>query len=213
MSDLRLRELERQHRVVGGPAAEAALLRERLRLGVLAWERVQVAAWAGHPLCVELVAARGEPPVTPLVCARLAHDLGERRRWARLARRLGKRTVIGAGAAGLAAALEVGAGRNEQRSCARELDLLERWQAGGDERVRTKLVAALEALRTMRLAAQRPSWRALVELLEGATGQRPVYVARAAVAVGVAVTIAGARADRVQQAVAAALARGALDLA
>lgn len=65
----------------------------------------------------------------------------------------------------------------------------------------------------MRLAAQRPSWRALVELLEGATDQRPAHVARAAVAVCLAVTIAGSRADRVEAAVAKALARGALDLA
>lgn len=212
MSDLRLRDAERLYRTVGGAAAEAALLRERLRFGLLAWERVQVGAWAGHPTCVELVAERGDTPVTPLVCARLVHDLGERRRWSRLARRLGKRTVIGAGASGLTAALEVGVGRNERRGCARELDLLSCWVRGDDERLRARLVAGLEALRTVRLAAQRPSWRALVSLLDGAVSERAVFVPRAATAIGVAATIAGSRADVVEAAVGDALARGALAL-
>ena len=48
MSDQRLRELERSWRVGGAEEAEAALLRERLRLGVIGEPRLRLAAAIGH---------------------------------------------------------------------------------------------------------------------------------------------------------------------
>lgn len=61
MSDQRLRELERAWREHGTPEREGAWLRERIRAGLLARERVELAAWCGHPgarAALEAAAAR-----------------------------------------------------------------------------------------------------------------------------------------------------------
>lgn len=48
MTDVTLRELERQWRATGDPGLEARYLAERLRTGRLARERLELAAYAGH---------------------------------------------------------------------------------------------------------------------------------------------------------------------
>lgn len=48
MSDERLREMERRWQETGSVQDEAAYLKERVRAGELAWERLELAAYCGH---------------------------------------------------------------------------------------------------------------------------------------------------------------------
>jgi hypothetical protein len=48
MSDTRLRELERRWKETGSPDDEAAYLKERVRVGDLTQERLELAAYCGH---------------------------------------------------------------------------------------------------------------------------------------------------------------------
>lgn len=58
MSDRELRDLERRWRTTGDPGDEAALLRERVRLGDLTWDRLELAATVGHDGAARVVGAR-----------------------------------------------------------------------------------------------------------------------------------------------------------
>lgn len=69
MSDDALRELERRFRASGDPADEARWLAESVRAGRLARERVELAAFVGHPAAA-----------LALGCAPGSHDAGARAR-------------------------------------------------------------------------------------------------------------------------------------
>ena len=61
MTDASVRELERRWLTSGDLAHGVALLRERLRLGLLDPTRLELAAWLGHPVAKALLGA--EAPV------------------------------------------------------------------------------------------------------------------------------------------------------
>ena len=61
MSDQRLRELERLWRESGSPEAEADVLRERARAGMLSEDRLRLAAFLGH----EAARLAAQDPPTP----------------------------------------------------------------------------------------------------------------------------------------------------
>ncbi len=61
MSDERLRELERRWRETGFVEDEAAWLRERVRVGDLTQERLELAAFAGHNGAVRALTPQGPP--------------------------------------------------------------------------------------------------------------------------------------------------------
>lgn len=65
MSDTKLREAERQWRETGSAEDEAVYLRERMRAGGLAKQRVELAAWAGDPAARIVVGAREPWSVVP----------------------------------------------------------------------------------------------------------------------------------------------------
>lgn len=64
MSDEKLRELERRWRETGAAQDEAALLRERVRVGVLPRRQLELAAYLGHPAAQEALGPSvfSEPP-------------------------------------------------------------------------------------------------------------------------------------------------------
>jgi hypothetical protein len=193
MTDLRLRDAERRFRALGTIESEAALMQERLRLGLLPWIRVTVAAYAGHEPSRGLLAAAALP-APPVLRAGALIDRAEQRRWKRLVRHLSKVALVDAARAALTVALEVGVGRGEQRACACGLEAVRRWVADPDHDPRPAL-AVLDRLRQVRLAGRLPSWHALVSLLEAATTRDDDHVFRVASALAAAATIAAGRDD------------------
>lgn len=188
MTDLRLRDAERRFRALGTIESEAALVQERLRLGLLPWLRVTVAAYAGHEPSRELLATAGLP-VPPVLRAGALIDRAEQRRWKKLVRHLSKVALVDAARAALAAALEVGVGRGEQRACADALEAVRRWVAApGHDPV--PVLVVLDRLRQVRLAGRLPSWHALVSLLEAAATRDVDYVFRVASVLAAAAAIA-----------------------
>lgn len=211
MTDLRLRDAERRFRALGTIESEAALVQERLRLGLLPWIRVTAAAYAGHEPSRELLAAAGLP-VPPVLRAAALTERAERRRWKKLVRHLSKVALVDAARAALAIALEVGVGRGEQRACADGLAAVKRWCADADRDPGPVLVA-LDHLRQVRLAGRLPSWHALVSLLEAAATRDVDYGFRVASVIAAAAAIAAGRDDgEVERVVRRVLVRDALGL-
>ena len=66
MSDSKLRELERRWRETGSVEDEAAYLRERVRVGDLTQERLELAAYCGHEGARRAVAQAPYPPKDPV---------------------------------------------------------------------------------------------------------------------------------------------------
>ena len=64
MSDARLRELERRWRESGSTEDEAAYLRERVRVGDLTQERLELAAYCGHEGALRATGVRSSPRLT-----------------------------------------------------------------------------------------------------------------------------------------------------
>lgn len=86
MSDQRLRELERRFRATGAAEDEARWLGERLRRGGLVAERLELAAYLGHPGAVLACREEGLAPPTQ-ADVHLAHlPPEERRYWAHVTR-------------------------------------------------------------------------------------------------------------------------------
>ncbi|MCW8137500.1 MAG: hypothetical protein KIT58_01180 [Planctomycetota bacterium] len=77
MSDTRLRELERRWKETGSPDDEAAYLQERVRVGDLTQERLELAAYCGHEGARRLVDVSHPTDIRDFVAglARFGNDL------------------------------------------------------------------------------------------------------------------------------------------
>lgn len=85
MTDTRLQELERAWRASGSVEDEAAYLRERVRVGELTQERLELAAYCGHAGARRRTRAQGltdELEATPELL-RAVCRLGGREAWVR----------------------------------------------------------------------------------------------------------------------------------
>ena len=67
--DARLRSLRRRSETTGALEDEAALLRERSRAGDLDRERLELAAWLGHPAAVSVVGRQAPDDLELLLCS------------------------------------------------------------------------------------------------------------------------------------------------